>query len=107
MSPARTGSVGAMIAPSTTAAPSDSPITPVPNSATAAIVNGIATSSSRATLDHERRAKGSSSFSPVPNSAITIASSARCSIRDSSESGSTQPMPASWITTAAAVPSPR
>ena len=107
MSPASTGSVGASIAPSTIAAPSESPITPVPNRTTAPIVSGIATTSRRATPPHDSRFRGRSSFSPVPNRAMITASSVSRSISDSSASGSTQSMPASWMTTAAPAPSPR
>ena len=107
MSPASTGSVGESIAPSSSAAPSERPITWVPNSATPAIVSGIASASIRVTEPHSRQRSGRSSFSPEENSAKISATSAMCSITFASPKGSSHAMSNSWIASAATAPRPR
>ena len=107
MSPARTGSVGASAAPSTIAAPSESPSTAVPNSATAPIVSGMAMASRRATEPHERQRSGRSSFRPAENSAMITASSAARSTVWASSTGSSQPRFSTPTAIAPATPSAR
>ncbi len=107
MSPASTGSVGARTAPSSTAAPSERPITWDANSAMPAMVSGIAIASSRTTEPHSRQRRLRSSFSPDENSAKISATSARCSSTSASLTGSIHSMSRSWIAAAAAAPRPR
>ena len=106
MSPASTGSVGESIAPSSSAAPSDRPMTWVPYSATPAIVSGIASTSSRVTDPHSRQRSGRSSFSPDENSAKINATSAMCSITFASPNGSSHSTSKSWIASAATAAEP-
>ncbi len=89
------------------AAPSDSPITVVPKSATAPIVSGIAMTSSRVTEPQARGSSARSSFSPVPKSATMTANSARCSISVASSNGSIHRTPSRSIIVAATRPNPR
>ena len=107
MSPASTGSVGAMQAPSSSAAPAESPSSCEPSSAISPIVIGIAISSSRAVVPQARRVSSRSSFSPALNSAMITAISVRWSSSVAFSTGSTQSIPARLITTAAAAPRPR
>ena len=79
----------------------------VPNSATPAIVSGIASASSRVTEPHSRQRSGRSSFSPDENSAKISATSATCSITFASSNGSSQAMSNTWIAAAATAPRPR
>ena len=107
MSPASTGSVGARQAPSMIAAPAPRPMTSEPNSATAPIVSGIATSSSLPTPDHSRTVSARSSFRPVPNSAMISASSERCSRSRLSSLGFSQSIPTASTISAAPRPMTR
>ena len=107
MSPASTGSVGESIAPRSSAAPSERPMTWVPNSAIPAIVSGIASRSSRVTDPHSRQRSGRSSFRPDEKSAKISATSAMCPISFASPNGSTHGMSNTWIASAATPPSPR
>ncbi len=95
------------MAPSISATPTGRPIAWTPNSATAPIVSGIATPSSRQTRDQERSPIGRSSFNPVPKSAITIASSLTLSSSSASLIGCSQATSSRSITEAAPMPSPR
>ena len=107
MSPASTGSVGARIAPSSSAAAAERPSSSEPSSATSPIVSGIASSSSRAVVPHAFGVSGRSSFSPAENSAMITAISVRWSISAASSTGSTQSKPATLMTAAAPQPSTR
>ena len=107
MSPASTGSVGASTAPRITAAPSERPITSDANTATAAMVSGIATAISRTTEPHSRHRSRRSSFSPDEKSAKISATSATCSSTLASSSGSIHSMSRTWMAAAATAPSER
>jgi hypothetical protein len=90
-SSARTGSVGARLAPSRTAIGMVSPSAHAPSSATPAIVTGMATSSMSSVERQAASVSGRSSFTPAPNSDTMTANSAiRVRISGSSV-GSNQP----------------
>ena len=107
MSPASTGSVGARAAASTIAAPSERPITALPNAAASTMKAGMPIASSRATVFHSRQRRARSTFRPAENSAITTASSVACSSSSASAIGSIPSTPSRASAPAATTPSPR
>ena len=105
--PASTASVGARIAPSAIAAPSESAIAVAPNSAPVAIVAGITTPSKPMTARHSLQRRARLIVRPLANSATTSANSVRCSISAASSNGSIQSSPRTWMTAPAASASTR
>jgi hypothetical protein len=80
-SPASTGSVGASTAASRTAAAGASPMRPHPRTATAAMVSGIVTASSRHVVPQRRHDSGRSIERPTPMIAtMTVISVRRSAI---------------------------